>query len=239
MTDQPWQPIKGETDIAFSWFRYYVELPPHERSYERVFDDFVSENSLVAVRKAATKYRWRERAVQYDAWIAQQHDEELARLERLEAIKWSKRRIELRERSYNAAGKLMDRVDRLIDKLDMMVSTPLHEKQVINRDDGTEIHLHPVGWRVGDMSSLMRTITIAARESEKLARIATETTTSLLDDTIDDVELWDLPDDLLEDIAQGRLDPRTYNGKHKIKTVRMMRGSVGSETAVEVDNDQG
>jgi len=93
MTEHPWEPMDGETAKAFEAFDHYRRLPPGERSLQRAWEDYRQRpgNALQRSKKSAgrpyghftrwmSKWRWRERALAWDAEQAEiERDQRLDR----------------------------------------------------------------------------------------------------------------------------------------------------------------
>jgi len=93
MAKQLWEPMDGETAKAFEAFDHYRRLPPGERSLQRAWEDYRQRpgNALQRSKKSAgrpyghftrwmSKWRWRERALAWDAEQAEiERDQRLDR----------------------------------------------------------------------------------------------------------------------------------------------------------------
>ena len=80
MAKQLWEPMDGETAKAFEAFDHYRRLPPGERSLQRAWENYRQRpgNALQRSTRSAgrpyghftrwmSKWRWRERALAWDA----------------------------------------------------------------------------------------------------------------------------------------------------------------------------
>lgn len=61
--DRPWDRMKGETDLAWSAFQVYLDLP-RPRTYQEVADKLGKSRPLIA--KWGSENKWRSRAEWYD-----------------------------------------------------------------------------------------------------------------------------------------------------------------------------
>lgn len=87
----PWDLQPGEPEKQFARFNDYLDQPSGKRTFKAVADMHDVDPSTIA--EIAQKHRWRERAAQYDAHLAQ---------ERRAAILY--REIELAEQQMELAG---------------------------------------------------------------------------------------------------------------------------------------
>lgn len=66
---EPWQRRSDESAAEYAWFQRYIELVPSDRSEQKAARRCGVPVKLV--RAAATKHDWKQRAAEYDEFVAQ------------------------------------------------------------------------------------------------------------------------------------------------------------------------
>jgi hypothetical protein len=123
---------------------------------------------------AQRRWNWCERA---EAW-------DLAQLE-AQRVEWATRREALRVREWEAAQKILDRVDQ-------MLGFPL--ARVVRDIEGHATTIEPADWKLRDVARLLGV-------ASHVARLAAGSETERVQVTIDDV-LTSLPEEFRETVRQ-------------------------------------
>jgi hypothetical protein len=204
--DDPLARCKGETRRANDALRAYY-LMGSGRSLDRLVEQFrvqfgtkpdIKPPSLrrSTLAEWSSKFDWQARVDR-----AKELDDE-AQLKQ-----WEQRRQEWKQEEWDAARKLLDKVEQ-------MLQFPVGET-VSEHPDGSVVIVKPAKWRAPDIARYLDT-------ASKLARLAAEMETERAKSQALNIEVSDLSDDELERIANGE-DPL-----HVLATSR--RGGVGTET---------
>lgn len=167
---KPWHAREDESTLKYAMFRLYLEMG-EERTLGKTVD--VSGRSYGVVAFLSMKYKWAERAKAYDAHCVAIEEAAAEKALATEGFNWGKRRSQFREREYQVAQLLMDKVWRLMQLPETEVV--VHETKNIN---GTEVAtvttIQPVKWTGSSMIQAMK----AASEVSRLA-IGMETSRSV------------------------------------------------------------
>ena len=157
MVPTEWERQPGEPSRWYDRFvRYYLRAEG-ERTLLGAYRRWLSVERPETARKSPItgapgswkkhfeEWRWKERAEEYDV-----------ELRRLDGVQWEKHRKEVRDRSWNASG-------RLWDKVNAMLAFPVSEQQV--EQDGQSITISPARWTFRDAASVAET-------ADRLGRLA-------------------------------------------------------------------
>lgn len=151
-TVQPWHMRSGETFRTFALFNQYLEMGD-ERSLGKVAEESGRRYQLIAI--LSSKFTWRERAIAYDAHLAQKQIEAIEHQLEKDAITHAKRKRIYIEREHTVAGKLLAKAEEMLD-------APLYETKVdkIEIINGQEVVTHytikPVRWNYNTAAQMVR-----------------------------------------------------------------------------------
>lgn len=210
---KPWDRQPREGALAFAAFSRFLELGP-DRSFALVAQDSTLSMTETKVKSLAKKWNWRERSAEWEAFLAEAQRKRQQKIYESEAEKWARRRVELREKEYGTADRLMDRANEILD-LD------LHEKVesdfVMAYDKAgnpiqipTTITWKPLRVKSGDATSALSTASQVMRLSSEMA-----TSHDRLDVNVNDKEkqlelakaaLKSLRDEVMDDLVKTRPD---------------------------------
>ncbi len=166
MTEQTIEQIDGleqlpdEPDIWYDRFRQYALLGPG-RSIAQVYrmDTDVAKRSLSEQPNgswydALAKWRWKERAANYDLGQREVQVRELAQ-----------RREEFGQKAFRLGYSLIDKAEKLVHKADAMLEFPLARRRV--GEDGSTI-IEPSRWTFRDTAAFLKTAAELAKIGQEL-----------------------------------------------------------------------
>ena len=106
-TDQP----PGESAQAYEAAKLYFEMAAN-RSLEAVAQKLHKSKTIVA--RWSGRWRWVERAADYDRHVEEQREIDLQQARATEAQKWIERDAHLRERFYSLGEMILEKTERMI-----------------------------------------------------------------------------------------------------------------------------
>ena len=109
-----WDQLPGESSKAYEAARTYFELGAN-RSQEAVCKELAKSRALIS--RWASKYDWVERARIYDNQINKVRQRSRERAEAMAEREWARRRAAQREEEYQAARKLLAKVEQMLKTL--------------------------------------------------------------------------------------------------------------------------
>ena len=208
--EQPWLQQEGESDLWYSRLRRFLQMGPRRsllglyREHVEAKEREAREQGRVTKRQQkagqsgivhapdrvpgpwndqAAAWQWRARAVLYDAHVAAE-DEAL----------WNERRRKIREREFDVAGRILDRVEQ------MLAFSVLRTRTVEEKDSESGVTrktvVEPADWRQADIGLL-------ARQASDIARRATGQETLRARVLLTPGELSSASDEELEAYARG------------------------------------
>lgn len=131
MTAQPWEHQEQEPRKAYELARLYFELGAN-RSLKHVAD--VSGKHIGGLKTLCHRYGWVARAEAYDYYVSQveqtARDTVLVEAAQDEAQQWVRRIYDKRERVWSVSQRLLDRAEE-------MLQTPLEDMRWTPRDIAT------------------------------------------------------------------------------------------------------
>ncbi len=136
---QSWQRIEatgesqGETAQAYEAAKLYFEMAAN-RSLEAVGRKL--GKSKVLMERWSRRWRWVERAADYDRHLEQDRESELQKARATEAQKWIERDSALRERFYQLGELILEKMERMVREF------PEREITRTESKDGRQITLN-------------------------------------------------------------------------------------------------
>lgn len=106
----PWEIQPGEDPKSFYLFGIYMRMLPHERSLRKVCiqvygeEEGRTETCYVKVKMLCKRYRWVERVMAYDQYLAD-----------IENRSWERRRLEIKEYDFQQGMKIRKIADKILD----------------------------------------------------------------------------------------------------------------------------
>ena len=189
VTPNQWERQAGEGEEEWNWFCAYRDMERGNRSLIAAWRNVEGKGAgshPARVSAASLRWDWEVRVAEWDVYREQERAEKHGK--------------EVEQHT----GMELEMSKRLFAKAWSMLEYPVATKEVIPSADGTtEIHMHPTGWKPGDVSRLLET-------ASKLGRLSTGqdterthvSVTQVLDALPEDVRRLLLPA-LAELLAKG------------------------------------
>lgn len=179
-TVSPWERLPGEPMLWYARFERY-RLAGRKRSLTGIYNAERAERDKPPLKAPprvwvlrAREWGWQERAEAWDATQLEEQREE-----------WRERREALRQREWEAAGRLLERVEQ-------MLQFPV--TRVTRNENSNVIIIEPAEWKLRDVAHLLAA-------ASHVGRLAAGSETDRVQVTIDDV-LSSLPEEFREKVCQ-------------------------------------
>ena len=160
----PWERLlpvdgkRGETDVAFTAFRAYYQLPEGEDNLRQLAKTLGKSRTLV--ERWSLRNRWQQRRSAWRDHLARIANEEAERLQREKVAKSAKRREQEAEEQHEDSQRLRRKARQMLDY-------PLAE-QTGRGPEGETVVVKPTRWSMGTSAILMRTAaTLGSRALEE------------------------------------------------------------------------
>jgi hypothetical protein len=144
----PWDRMKGEKEGIYRSFLIYRDLGV-DRTLEAARKMFGPPSvTLRSVEMLSSKWSWVERARAWDSHLQAERDKVVA----AEARKWEQRRLAAREANFGLAGKLQERVQKLLE-----MPTVQKRSTVVGEDGRTTVTVwEPARWTQRDLATMAK-----------------------------------------------------------------------------------
>lgn len=171
---KPWERQLREGAQAFAAFSKFLELGP-DRTLVAIAQDPTLGLSEAKVRALSRKWNWRERAASWEELLADASRKRAQKILENDAEKWARRRVELREKEYTTAEKLLKRADEILD-LDIVQKVVRDSVTIINQK-GEEITI-PVTTIYEPIKVSQKDAASALHTASQIMRLSSEMETS-------------------------------------------------------------
>jgi hypothetical protein len=185
---QPWHRLPEESWAKYQFFLAYLQQAPAVRTPSRAFFmlrpdwEQMGKKAPGWIFTLAKKYRWKERAEAYDRWREERAKYVLS--EQLEeAIKIRK---EVIQDALNLRQALLDRAQKLLERVDSMLQFPVAEEK---SEDGKTV-VKPAKWNFRDVAQVLSTLV-------EVGKFATEIGVRASQESERDEDITRLPDEQL------------------------------------------
>ena len=191
-TAKPWERQVGETEKQYKAFAVYRDAGEGRQiraTYRLVYGKPKKTKAPGWFTSWPKRNHWVDRARAYDNQMVQAEQKDREKLVSAKAAEWAKIFDEHKEIMIQASR-------RLIERANQMIATPLFKTEIIEAQDGNQVHLHPnKNWSPRDAAKLLET-------GDKLMRLVGEMPTSRIE--VHYEIKWDkLSDEQLRRIAKG------------------------------------
>jgi len=159
-----WERRTGEGAVAFSGFQTYIYMGP-ERTIAAVAAQVGVKESTV--RQWSAKFDWVERSKDWDGFLAEIQQKKAQKILEEDAVKWARRRVDLREQEFTLAEKLMERANDIL-KMPLTQEIIKGTKKVMVEVDGEEHEVEV------DTVTIIQPVKVTFRDAATMAEIASK-----------------------------------------------------------------
>lgn len=117
----PWEKLAEESAKAFRAFQIFLELEPSKRSLRAAYmEAYNKDSSCVKSPQFMTdwslNFKWKERALEYDAHYEQEFGDEVLKQTKKNARKWANRRDQVREDEWDIREKMLVKIKEILER---------------------------------------------------------------------------------------------------------------------------
>lgn len=164
-----WERQTREGARSYSCFQKFLDLGPDRTLKQTAAESGVPEQK---VRSLSAQWNWRERALAWEDYLAEQTRKATLKILEKDSEKWARRRVKLREDEFTTAERLLERANKILDLPLLETSTTTETRIVKGEAVPVAITIiKPIRTSQRDAGSL-------ARDASHLLRMSAEMETS-------------------------------------------------------------
>ncbi len=140
----PWDRQPRETPKSYECFKTYLDLGIHRSQRETAEKH---KKVLCQIQEWADKYRWLDRAMEYDNWLETSRHDAKRDVIAEQAELWQRRKQDECEESYNVATRLRMKALEMLD-------SPLYVEE--REKSGVLTQVKPAKWNLGTCATMFK-----------------------------------------------------------------------------------